>query len=133
MRRQPTDLDANVGKRIRVRRLQLGLSQVQLSRVLGVSFQQLQKYESGANRLSAGRIYDLARHLGVTLDYFFEGVGMGTKKSVADEALVKIDKQAINLVRNFSQISDPATRAAVQNFVLKLGRAQAAQAGPTSD
>ena len=68
-------IDQHVGERIRMRRAELGLTQEQLAQALKVSYQQVQKYETGANRISAGRIYEIARKLGVEIGYFFEGVG----------------------------------------------------------
>ena len=73
MAKRGTDVDDYVGRRVRQRRLELGQSQTELGDALGVTFQQVQKYENGANRVSAGRLYGMARHLGVTLDYFVEG------------------------------------------------------------
>ena len=70
----PTDIDMFVGRRVRARRLELNLSQQALAEQAGVTFQQLQKYENGANRISAGRLYDLARALRATIQYFYEGV-----------------------------------------------------------
>ena len=66
-------IDQHVGERIRLRRTERGLTQEQLAAALDVSYQQVQKYETGANRISAGRIYQIARKLGVEVGYFFEG------------------------------------------------------------
>lgn len=73
-------IDAQVGQRIRVRRQLLGLSQAQLAHAVGVSFQQIQKYEKGTNRISASRLYDVARVLGVSVSFFFEGVANMTEE-----------------------------------------------------
>lgn len=70
----PTDIDRHVGLQVRVRRLASGMSQEQLAKVLQVSFQQLQKYENGTNRISAGRLAQVARALGVPVETFFEEV-----------------------------------------------------------
>jgi ribosome-binding protein aMBF1 (putative translation factor) len=67
----PNPIDVHVGSRIRLRRTLLGLSQERLADALGLTFQQVQKYERGANRVSSSRLYDLARTLDVSLPYFF--------------------------------------------------------------
>jgi len=66
-------LEQHLGERIRRRRTELGLTQEQLAAELDISYQQIQKYESGANRISASRLYALARRMGVAVGYFFEG------------------------------------------------------------
>ena len=72
--RSATAVDRHVGQRIRARRKALGLSQASLGEALGYSFQQAQKYENGANRVSASKLYETARFLGVPVSYFFEGL-----------------------------------------------------------
>ena len=69
-----TDIDLHFGMRLRRRRRLLGMSQQELGRACGVRFQQIQKYESGANRLMAARLWDLAEALGVSPGYFFDGL-----------------------------------------------------------
>ncbi len=68
----PHPVDVHVGARVRVRRTLLGINQTKLGEALGMSFQQVQKYERGTNRIGAGRLYDLARVLDMSIDYFFE-------------------------------------------------------------
>jgi transcriptional regulator with XRE-family HTH domain len=108
-------IDAHVGERIRLRRTELGLTQEQLAEALDVSYQQIQKYETGANRVSAGRILEIARKLGVDVGYFFEGL------SDDDPALPLVhggrQRSAIELVRKFGQIKDPEVRAAIAGLV----------------
>lgn len=65
-------IDRHIAGRVRIRRKEVGMSQQELGRRLGVTFQQIQKYENGANRISAGRLYATAHHLGVNVAYFFE-------------------------------------------------------------
>ncbi|MFT8664695.1 helix-turn-helix domain-containing protein [Acetobacter orientalis] len=69
-----TSVDAHVGKRIKLRRIALGFSQEKLGELVGITFQQIQKYERGANRVGASRLYDIAGALDVPLDFFFDGV-----------------------------------------------------------
>ena len=73
------EIDGRVGERLRSRRLKMGLSQTELGAAAGVTFQQVQKYEKGANRISAGRIIQFAERLGVAPAYFVEGFGGGSK------------------------------------------------------
>jgi len=72
--RSPNPVDVHVGARLRLRRRQLGISQAQLAHALGLTFQQIQKYERGTNRVSASKLYEAARHLGEPVAYFFEGL-----------------------------------------------------------
>jgi transcriptional regulator with XRE-family HTH domain len=110
-------MDQQIGERIRLRRTELGMTQDQLAQALEVSYQQIQKYETGANRISAGRVYEIARKLGVDITYFFEGLDQD-----ADRFLPPIEhggrqRSAIELVRKFAQIRDPEVRAAVGGLV----------------
>ena len=72
--RKPTDADRFVGQRLRQGRRELGLTQEALAALLGVTFQQIQKYEKGANRISASKLWDIARFFKVDIGYFFEGL-----------------------------------------------------------
>lgn len=72
--RSPMPVDRHVGQRIRARRKMIGLSQSTLAEALNLTFQQIQKYERGANRVSASKLYETARCLGVPVSYFFEGL-----------------------------------------------------------
>ena len=67
-------VDPHVGKRLRERRVALGMSQEKLADALGISFQQIQKYEAGTNRVAASRLWDIAKALEVDVGYFFEGI-----------------------------------------------------------
>jgi transcriptional regulator with XRE-family HTH domain len=109
-------IDAHVGERIRLRRTELGLTQEQLAAALDVSYQQIQKYETGANRVSAGRILEIARKLGVDVGYFFEGVSDDEDSGLPLEHGGR-QRSAIELVRKFGQIRDPEVRAAIAGLV----------------
>ena len=69
----PNPVDKYVGSRVRMRRIMLGMSQEKLGEALGLTFQQVQKYEKGVNRIGAGRLFEVSRILGVPIDYFYEG------------------------------------------------------------
>jgi transcriptional regulator with XRE-family HTH domain len=72
--KQPNSIDVQVGNRIRIRRMLIGMSQEQLGDLLGLSFQQIQKYEKGVNRIGAGRLYEVARILNVQMNFFYGGL-----------------------------------------------------------
>src|ERR1700738_5122834 len=109
--KRPDPVDVEVGHRIRIERLARGLSQTALANQLGVTFQQVQKYEKGVNRVGAGRLARIAEVLGVPISFFFEGPKgpMGPASNVS-EALGFINTAgALRLVRAFDKMS-PATR-----------------------
>jgi transcriptional regulator with XRE-family HTH domain len=110
-------IDQHVGERIRVRRAELGLTQEQLAQALKVSYQQVQKYETGANRISAGRIYEIARKLDVDISYFFEALGPDELSEQTPLEHGGRQRSAIELVRKFAQIQDPQLRSAIAGLV----------------
>jgi transcriptional regulator with XRE-family HTH domain len=110
-------IDQHVGERIRLRRAELGLTQEQLAEALEVSYQQIQKYETGANRISASRIFQMARRLDVELGYFFEGLPVEDHTEQAPLEHGGRQRSAIELVRKFAQIDDPQVRAAIAGLV----------------
>jgi transcriptional regulator with XRE-family HTH domain len=85
MVRRPTEMDRHVGGRVRMRRLMVKVSQAKLGSALNVAFQQIQKYENGTNRISASRLQQIAKFLGVPVDFFFDG---------APEAQVSVEQAA---------------------------------------
>jgi transcriptional regulator with XRE-family HTH domain len=105
-------VDVHVGKRVRHRRWMLGITQQQLAEKVGIKFQQIQKYETGMNRISASRLWDIAEALSVPVAYFFEGVD-GTAAAPAAEAEptslpgdILADKEALDLVRSYYAIPE---------------------------
>ncbi len=105
----PHPIDVMVGKRVRVRRLQVGISQTALGDKLGVTFQQIQKYERGANRVSCSRLYEIADALNVPITYFFsESPGQTTK--LLDQVSPDRMKDGLRLINAFQQIGDDETR-----------------------
>jgi transcriptional regulator with XRE-family HTH domain len=111
-------IDDHVGARIRLRRTLLGMTQEQLAAALGISYQQIQKYETGANRVSAGRLFEIGQKLESDVSYFFEGLD----PAMATQALPHGGRNriAIDLVRNFMEIADEDQRSALANLVKTL-------------
>jgi transcriptional regulator with XRE-family HTH domain len=103
-------VDAHVGKRIRHRRWMVGMTQQQLADRVGIKFQQIQKYETGMNRVSASRLWDIAEALGVTISFFFEGLDDAREAphGVAGDMLA--DKEAQELVRSYYAIPETQRR-----------------------
>src|ERR1700712_1952404 len=104
------DIDLHLGKRLRRRRRLLGLTQQQLATVVGVRFQQIQKYECGANRISAARLWSLATALEVPVGYFYDGLSTGAHEDVQEERLqggeVLARKETQDLVRAYYQLGE---------------------------
>lgn len=103
-------VDVHVGKRVRHRRWMVGMTQQQLADKVGIKFQQIQKYETGMNRISASRLWDIADALGVAINFFFEGLEAGSP--VIDDHLGDIlaDKEALMLVRSYYAIPEAQRR-----------------------
>jgi transcriptional regulator with XRE-family HTH domain len=113
------EIDKYVGQRMRTRRESLGISQGRLGRHLGLTFSQIQKYEKGANRIGAGRLYQIAGYLGVTTSFFFEGLDAGNRS--ANGSVAKIGGDEVrHLLDAFGGIEDPETRASVLALVRSL-------------
>jgi transcriptional regulator with XRE-family HTH domain len=108
-------VDAMVGRRIRARRLAKGVTQMELAKQLGVSFQQIQKYENGMNRIGAGRLVQIAQALGVPLDALFLGLdGVSRKTAQGDDPLALLSNgHAMRLAQAFSKILDKRIRLAL--------------------
>src|SRR6266566_7737771 len=83
-KKQANPIDAQVGNRVRIRRMLIGMSQERLGDLLGLTFQQVQKYEKGVNRIGAGRLFEVSRILGVPIDFFYEGVSGNEKSGFAE-------------------------------------------------
>lgn len=116
-------VDEHVGERIRERRTTLGLTQEQLAAALNISYQQIQKYETGANRVSAGRLYEIATHLDAEVGYFFDGLAPTVRSGPMPHG--GRSRITIELVRNFSEIDDHDIRNAVSSLVKTLSARRA--------
>jgi transcriptional regulator with XRE-family HTH domain len=103
-------VDAHVGKRIRHRRWMVGMTQQQLADKVGIKFQQIQKYETGMNRVSASRLWDVADALGVSIAFFFEGLAEGQAAQAAPQGDMMADKEALELVRSYYAIPEAQRR-----------------------
>ena len=133
-------IDVHVGTRIRMRRTLLGMSQERLGDSIGLTFQQVQKYERGANRVGASRLFDLARVLDVPISYFFEdmpdsvagplgqaarrvhGLAETQEPAFGDDSLNR--RETLELVRAYYRISDPAVRKRVFDLIKSMGPAE---------
>lgn len=119
-------IDIYVGGRMRLRRIQLGLSQGALASRIGVSFQAVQKYESGDIRISASRLYDVAQVLEVSPAFFFEGYpnGIVAKNITQDGASASETfdrREVMSLIRGYYGIRDPQLQADILRLISKLG------------
>ena len=96
----------------------MGLTQEHLAQALEISYQQVQKYETGANRVSAGRLYEIAQRLEVDVSYFFDQLEPLTASSPLEHG--GKNRSTIELVRNYSEIEEPAIRSAVSGLIKSL-------------
>ncbi|MEM8987729.1 MAG: helix-turn-helix transcriptional regulator [Pseudomonadota bacterium] len=107
-------IDLHVGKRLRQRRCLLSMTQQQLATAVGIKFQQIQKYESGANRISASRLWSLARALDVPVSFFFEGIDDRAPSGDAEKIIIGGDvfaeKETIDLVRAYYGLQEQPRR-----------------------
>ncbi len=110
----PHPVDVLVGRRAKERRKLEGMSQTAVADKLGLTFQQLQKYERGHNRISASRLYELAQLFDVHVAYFYEGIEAGKGAPSRNESLTK--RETLELVRAYYSISDPAVRDSIRRL-----------------
>ncbi|HYE51955.1 MAG TPA: helix-turn-helix transcriptional regulator [Azospirillaceae bacterium] len=127
----PNPIDIHVGQRLRLRRTLLGLSQETLGEAVGITFQQLQKYERGANRISASRLFNLSQVLGVPVTFFFEELPPTGLEQAGDGGAQEVDSMArretLELVRAYYRIPEPAVRRRAFELVKALGGADQAE------
>ena len=124
----PHPVDIHVGRRLRLKRTFLGLSQEAVGKQIGVTFQQIQKYERGINRMGASRLYDFAKALGVQVAYFFEGFGDyvvedGVSASAAEPGTAAFEHESVNnretleVMRAYYRIKNPAVRKRIIDLI----------------
>ncbi len=124
---KPDPVDVHVGSRVRLRRTLLGMSQEKIGNALNLTFQQIQKYERGANRIGSSRLYHLSKILDVPVSFFFDdmtpvkakGMAENTKQSFEVETLSR--RETLELVRAYYKISDPVVRKKLFDLVKALG------------
>jgi transcriptional regulator with XRE-family HTH domain len=117
--------DRHVGARIRERRVMMGLSQQQLAKMIGVTYQQAHKYERGLNRISAGRLFEIGQVLGVPVSWFFEGLSAESENQEASPR----QRMCLELARNFALIDNEKHQEALS----QMARALAAQSQAERD
>ena len=135
--RRPNPIDVHVGSRVRFRRMLLGMSQEKLGEKLGLTFQQIQKYEKGINRIGASRLFDLAHVLGVPVQFFYEEApvggepdpltGVGYAEKPAENSIVEFlrSRDGLELNKAFVRIADVKARRAIVELVRSLAEDEA--------
>ncbi|MDE1939331.1 MAG: helix-turn-helix transcriptional regulator [Alphaproteobacteria bacterium] len=126
-KKQANPIDAQVGNRLRLRRMMIGMSQERLGELLGLTFQQVQKYEKGVNRIGAGRLFEIARILGVPIYYFYESVSdqlpgsPGFTENETPPVLEFVSSgEGLQLSLAYMRIKDPKVRKRVLDLVKSL-------------
>ena len=107
--------DVHIGRRVRERRVAMGLSQSELAEGLGISFQQVQKYESGANRISGSRIWDIATR--VPVGFFFDGLEINLDQTSEEHGEQPIDRQTLEIARAVNKIEDDMLKSQLVRLV----------------
>lgn len=121
----PHPVDRHVGLRVRMRRKEIGVSQEKLAEALGITFQQVQKYERGANRVSASKLWEIARALGTPVAYFYEGLSEGaditaSSSSTSNAQDFLLTSEGLELASAFPRIARPQLRRRVLDLVRSL-------------
>jgi len=124
-KKQANPIDGQVGNRVRLRRMLIGMSQERLGELLGLTFQQVQKYEKGVNRIGAGRLFEVARILGVPIDYFYEGASTqiaGPSENEASPPVMEFvsSGDGLQLSLAFMKIKDPKLRKRILDLVKQM-------------
>jgi transcriptional regulator with XRE-family HTH domain len=126
-KKQANPVDGQVGTRVRLRRMLVGMSQERLGELLGLTFQQVQKYEKGVNRIGAGRLYQVAQILGVSISYFYEGVVEQSAQSIrnGESSTPPVMEflssgEGLQLTLAFMRIKDSKVRKRVIDLVKSL-------------
>ncbi len=134
---KPSPIDVHVGTRVRLRRTLLGMSQEKLGDAIGLTFQQVQKYERGANRIGASRLYDLSRVLDVPVSFFFDDLSPETAAAVQSEGSgapaaahfepdPMMRRETLELVRAYYRIPDPQIRRRLFDLTKAIANASEA-------
>lgn len=130
-KKQANPIDVQVGNRVRIRRMLIGMSQERLGDLLGLTFQQVQKYEKGVNRIGAGRLFEVARILNVPVDFFYEGLdavqgsaGVNDAENAPVMEFVS-SGEGLQLSLAFMKIKDSKVRKRVLDLVKSLSEEEA--------
>ena len=125
--KSPNPIDKHVGARVRMRRMMIGMSQEKLGDALGITFQQVQKYEKGTNRIGASRLQQISKTLGVSVSFFFEGApeigepgGFSDSPSPAYVAEFLASSEGLALTRAFTRIKNPNVRRRIVDLIEDL-------------
>ena len=128
----PNPIDVHVGKRVRLRRTLLGMSQDKLGKAINLTFQQVQKYERGTNRIGSSRLYQLSQVLDIPVSYFFDDLpaeisghkapGLADIKVAGFEGDPLIKRETLELVRAYYRITDPSVRKRVFELVKAVAK-----------
>ena len=125
-KKQANPIDVQVGNRVRIRRMLIGMSQERLGDLLGLTFQQVQKYEKGVNRIGAGRLFEVSRILNVPVDFFYEGLGPNPAAANEPDAAAPpvmefvSSGEGLQLSLAFMKIKDAKVRKRVLDLVKSL-------------
>jgi len=127
MKKSTGSIDKEIGSRVRMRRVSIGMSQEKLGDMLGLTFQQVQKYEKGMNRISVARLVEIAKILNVDIDFFFDGIKAGRGEAGFAEsgappyvADMMSTPEGLQLVRTFAGIKSPRVRKSIVQLVAAL-------------
>jgi transcriptional regulator with XRE-family HTH domain len=128
----PDHIDIHVGSRLRVRRSLMGITQEKLAKAVGLTFQQVQKYEKGLNRISAGRLFQFSRVLEVPVAYFYENLASGNTFGMSDNSQdgfsheepkdMMQNKETINLLKAYYSIEDAGARQDILKFIKSMAK-----------
>lgn len=134
--RGPHPIDVHVGARVKLRRMIMGMSQESLGKALGLTFQQIQKYEKGVNRVGASRLFELSRLLEVPVQYFYDDYGdmigapaPGFAESAGGDGFMALvnSPEGIELCRYFAAINDPHVKKRVLDLVKTIAETEGAE------
>jgi transcriptional regulator with XRE-family HTH domain len=120
MKKSPNEADRHIGKQVRLRRIALEMTQEKLADALGLTFQQIQKYEKGVNRIGAGRLLEIARVLEVDVTYFFDGLPDYTASTTTAESvfhLVASNPHGVKLIELFASVEDSTIQRSIVDLV----------------
>ena len=127
MKKSTGTIDIEIGSRVRMRRISIGMSQEKLGDMLGLTFQQVQKYEKGMNRISVARLVEIAKILGVEIEFFFDGLkggksdtGFAESGAPAYVADVMSTPEGLQLVRHFTGIKNSKVRKSIVQLVASV-------------